>query len=224
MLDRWTDADELHLGLENQEIGHLDHFHNKNQMTITSLDQVKALLRPVPDFPKKGILFQDIFPIFQNPQATKCLVNHLTAQIKKLGKVDSIVGLDSRGFLLGPWIAHELGCAFVPVRKSGKLPPPTYKVSYVLEYGTVNRLLIKDSFEISQEAIKKGDRVVILDDLIGELYNLIIATGGSAKGAGELIGKCGGQVVQNVFIIELTALGGRKKLIGDTFSLFQFDD
>jgi adenine phosphoribosyltransferase len=103
-----------------------------------SLDKVKQLLRPVPDFPKKGILFQDIFPIFQNPKATKCLVDELTAHIRTLGRVDSIVGLDSRGFLLGPWIAAELGCAFVPVRKAGKLPPPTFKVSYALEYGTVS--------------------------------------------------------------------------------------
>jgi adenine phosphoribosyltransferase len=109
---------------------------SRKQMTFT-LDQVKLLLRPVPDFPKKGIMFQDIFPIFENPQATKCLVKHLTAHIQSLGEVDCIVGLDSRGFLLGPWIAAELGCAFVPVRKAGKLPPPTFKVSYVLEYGTV---------------------------------------------------------------------------------------
>lgn len=110
---------------------------------------------------------------------------------------------------MGPWIASNLGIAFVPVRKSGKLPPPTHKVSYALEYGT-------DSFEISQTGIKKGQNVVILDDLI--------ATGGSAKGASDLIKLCGGNVVQNVFLIELTGLGGTKKLDAPSYSVFQFSD
>ncbi|KAJ3368322.1 adenine phosphoribosyltransferase [Kappamyces sp. JEL0680] len=165
-----------------------------------TLESIKSLLRPVPDFPKKGILFQDIFPVFQNPDATKELVDILSTHIKSIGDINVIVG---------PWIASRLGISFVPVRKSGKLPPPTHKITYVLEYGT-------DSFEISQTAIKAGDRVVVLDDLI--------ATGGSAQGAGELVSQCGGVVVENVFMIELTALKGRDKLKGKTFSLFQFDD
>ena len=101
------------------------------------LARIKSLLRAVPDFPKPGILFQDIFPIFQDPLATKYLVDLITTRISKLGNIDAIVGLDSRGFLLGPWIASNLGIAFVPVRKSGKLPPPCFKVVYELEYGNV---------------------------------------------------------------------------------------
>jgi adenine phosphoribosyltransferase len=111
--------------------------------------------------------------------------------------------------LLGPWIAAELGIAFVPVRKAGKLPPPTHKVSYKLEYGT-------DSFEIWKNGIKPGQKVVVLDDLI--------ATGGSAHGAGALIELCGGKTVEYIFLIELTALKGAAKLNAPAFSLFKFDD
>jgi adenine phosphoribosyltransferase len=173
------------------------------------LNRIKSLLRAVPDFPIKGILFQDIFPIFQDAKALKSLVEAIGEHIKALGQVDVIVGLDSRGFLLGPWIASNLGIAFVPVRKAGKLPPPTHKISYQLEYGS-------DSFEISQLGIKKGQRVVVLDDLI--------ATGGSAKGAGELIAMCGGETVEYIFLVELTGLKGKEKLNAPTFSLFQFED
>jgi adenine phosphoribosyltransferase len=173
------------------------------------LTEIKQLLRPVTDFPKKGILFQDIFPIFQNPIATKTLVEILGDHIKHLGNIDVIVGLDSRGFLLGPWIASNLGISFVPVRKAGKLPPPTHKISYELEYGS-------DSFEISQLSIKKGQNVVVLDDLI--------ATGGSAKAAGELIHQCEGNLVEYVFLVELTALKGASKLNAPVHSLFQFED
>jgi adenine phosphoribosyltransferase len=180
-------------------------------MTVSAqeLQRIKSLLRAVPDFPIKGILFQDIFPIFQDPTALRSLVTAICDRVKSLGNVDVIVGLDSRGFLLGPWIAAELGIAFAPVRKAGKLPPPTHKVSYQLEYGS-------DSFEISQLGIKKGQRVVLLDDLI--------ATGGSAKAAEELIGLCNGQVIECIFLVELIGLKGKEKLKAPTFSLFQFHD
>jgi adenine phosphoribosyltransferase len=105
------------------------------------LAEIKKLLRAVPNHPKPGILFQDIFPIFENSNATTSLVHHISEHIKEIGGADVIVGLDSRGFLLGPWIAATLGIAFVPVRKSGKLPPPTHKVSYTLEYGSVTGIL-----------------------------------------------------------------------------------
>ncbi|KAI8895136.1 phosphoribosyltransferase-like protein [Globomyces pollinis-pini] len=173
------------------------------------LQRIKGLLRPVQDFPIPGILFQDIFPIFQDPTATKSLVDHLVEHIRSLGKVDVIVGLDSRGFLLGPWIASILGIAFAPVRKAGKLPPPVHSVSYSLEYGS-------DSFDISELAIKQGQNVVVLDDLI--------ATGGSAGAAGDLIKLCGGNTVQYVFLIELTGLKGTAKLNAPAYSVFQFDD
>lgn len=173
------------------------------------LSDIKALLRPVPNFPIDGIMFQDIFPIFQNAEAVKLLVKTIGDHIKSIGGVEVIVGLDSRGFLLGPWIAAELGIAFVPVRKAGKLPPPTHKVTYNLEYGS-------DSFEIWKNGIKPGQKVVVLDDLI--------ATGGSAHGAGALIELCGGNTVEYIFLIELTALKGAAKLNAPAFSLFKFDD
>lgn len=173
------------------------------------MDEIRKLLRAVPDFPKKGILFQDIFPILEDAQASKQLVDFLTAHIRGLGRIDVLIGLDSRGFLLGPWIASNLGVKFVPIRKAGKLPPPVHSVTYTLEYGS-------DSFEISKSAVKKGERVVVLDDLI--------ATGGSACAAAELIKLCGGVPVEYVFLIELTFLKGRDKLDADTFSLFKFDD
>jgi adenine phosphoribosyltransferase len=118
-------------------------------------------------------------------------------------------GLDSRGFLLGPWVAANLGISFAPVRKQGKLPAPKHKVTYELEYGS-------DAFEISQLSMQPGDKVVIFDDLL--------ATGGSAQAAAKLVALCGGKVVGNAFIVELTALNGRAKLEGHTFSIFQYDD
>ena len=104
------------------------------------LDRIKSLIRAVPDFPKAGILFQDIFPVFQDASAIKHLVGLITTRIQGMGPVDAIVGLDSRGFLLGPWIASNLGIAFCPVRKSGKLPPPCHTVTYDLEYGSVGHI------------------------------------------------------------------------------------
>ncbi|KAL2919042.1 adenine phosphoribosyltransferase [Polyrhizophydium stewartii] len=178
-------------------------------MTLT-LAEIKNKIRPTADFPKKGILFQDIFPIFEDPKATESLVEHIINHLKETGtKVDVVVGLDSRGFLLGPWLANKLSAAFVPVRKAGKLPPPCHKVGYTKEYGT-------DYFEISQTAIKPGQNVLVFDDLI--------ATGGSAKAAGELIQLCGGKTVKYVFFVELTFLKGKDALDAPTFSLFQYDD
>ncbi|KAI8911034.1 phosphoribosyltransferase-like protein [Gorgonomyces haynaldii] len=174
------------------------------------LVKIKSLLKAHPDFPKKGILFQDIFPIFQDPVAVQTVVSHITHHIfSKHGKVDVIVGLDSRGFLLGPWVAAIVGAAFVPVRKPGKLPGECHQAQYVKEYGT-------DVFEIQKSGIKPGQKVVVLDDLI--------ATGGSAKAAGELIQKCGGVPVEYIFFVELTFLKGRDALNAPTYSLVQFDD
>ncbi|KAJ3348283.1 adenine phosphoribosyltransferase [Entophlyctis luteolus] len=136
-----------------------------------------------------------------------------------LGKIDVIVGLDARGFLLGPTIALRLGCAFVPVRKAGKLPGEVVQVSYTKEYGNSKRQCNNnqtDLFEMQRGAIKPGQRVIILDDLI--------ATGGSAKGAGELVKKSGGTTVQYVFFIELTFFKGRDALDAPTYSVMAFDD
>ncbi|KAJ3184046.1 adenine phosphoribosyltransferase [Gaertneriomyces sp. JEL0708] len=178
---------------------------------MADIQRIKSLLRAVKDFPKEGILFQDIFPIFQDPQAVSTLVTHITHHLQSqlTQKIDVIVGLDSRGFLLGPWIANILGAAFVPVRKAGKLPGEVTRVGYEKEYGV-------DYFEMQTDAIKPQQNVVVLDDLI--------ATGGSAKAAGELIKQAGGNTLLYVFIVELTALKGRAKLDAETYSMIQFDD
>ncbi|KAI8823358.1 adenine phosphoribosyltransferase [Fimicolochytrium jonesii] len=178
---------------------------------MSDIAHIKSLLKAIPDFPKKGILFQDIFPIFQDPLAVETLVTNVVHHILSTGlpKIDVIVGLDARGFLLGPWIANRLGAAFVPVRKAGKLPGETTRVAYEKEYGT-------DYFEMQTGAIKKGQNVVVFDDLI--------ATGGSAKAAGDLIAQNGGKTVEYIFIVELTALQGVTKLDAPVYSLVQFDD
>ncbi|KAG6813485.1 hypothetical protein H0H92_010510 [Tricholoma furcatifolium] len=163
----------------------------------------------------KGIVFLDIFPLLRNPVAFETLithfVHHLTSKTisSPSKKIDVIVGLDARGFLLGPLIALRLGAAFVPVRKRGKLPGECVSASYEKEYGT-------DVFEMQADAITPGQNVVVVDDLI--------ATGGSAKAAGELIAKMGGKTLEYLFIIELTFLKGGDKLDAPLYSIVQADD
>ena len=161
-----------------------------------------------PDFPQKGILFRDIFPILRSPSAFQALVRLLHDRIKSLGKIDVIVGLESRGFLIGPLLATLIGCSFVPVRKPGKLPGKLTSVSYEKEYG-------KDTFDIQTEAIKPGDRVVFFDDLL--------ATGGSLFASTSLVTGLGGIVVECIVIIELADIQGRKNVPHPVWSLFQFD-
>ncbi|KAJ3227878.1 adenine phosphoribosyltransferase [Clydaea vesicula] len=172
------------------------------------IELIKSKIKIIPDFPQKGIMFQDIFPVFKDPLAVEALVTHITSHIlsTQLKKVDAIVGLDARGFLIGPIIAMRLGCAFVPVRKRGKLPGGTVQVAYQKEYGT-------DYFEMQDDAISAGQNVIILDDLI--------ATGGSAKAAGDLVGKMGGSVLEYIFFIELTFLNGAKLLNAPVYSLIK---
>ncbi|KAI8849004.1 adenine phosphoribosyltransferase [Chytridium lagenaria] len=178
---------------------------------MADIEYVRSKLRAIPDFPKKGILFQDIFGIFQDPLAVETLVTHIVHHLLSSGlpKVDAVVGLDARGFLLGPLIALRLGAAFVPVRKAGKLPGETTSAEYVKEYGT-------DVFEMQVGAIKPGQNVIVIDDLI--------ATGGSAKAAGQLVAQNKGKVAEYVFFIELTALGGAKALDAPTYSVLKYDD
>lgn len=148
--------------------------------------------------------------MFRSPKETSELLDFIVDHLQGLNnKIDVIVGLDSRGFLFGPWLANRLNAGFVPIRKEGKLPPPAFKVGYTKEYGT-------DFFELSQSSIQKGQNVVVLDDLI--------ATGGSAKAAGELVKLAGGNTIQYVFFIELTFLNGKKLLDAPTFSVFKYDD
>ncbi len=157
---------------------------------------IKELIRDVPDFPKPGIVFKDITPILKDPQALKACVG-LLAQPYKSSPPDVVIGMESRGFIFGPPVALELGAAFVPARKPGKLPAQTAGVEYELEYGT-------DSLEVHRDAIDKGTRVLLIDDLI--------ATGGTAWAAGELVRMLGGEVTGAAFLIELTALGGTQRL------------
>lgn len=168
----------------------------------------KQAITQTPDFPKPGILFEDIFPIFTSPAHHLALIEAYELQIKELniGTPDVLVGLDARGFLLGPTLALRAGCKFVPVRKAGKLPGKLETVTYEKEYGS-------DSFAIQTNSIKPGDKVVVVDDLI--------ATGGSAAAAGTLVKKCGGQLLGFIFIIELTGLKGRDKLDAPVYTLIE---
>lgn len=160
-------------------------------------ERVECLVREIPDFPKQGINFKDITPIFSNPFVSKDIIAFFAEQLKN-EEIDIIAGVESRGFLLGFPIAMELGIPFVLIRKKGKLPPETVSVSYDLEYGSAE-------IEIHKASIKVGDKVHIHDDLL--------ATGGTAKAAGELIRKCGGEVQGFSFLAELSFLNGFESLV-----------
>lgn len=157
---------------------------------------LQSTIRPIPDFPKPGILFRDITTLLQNPDALNAAIAGMTYHCQTLG-AEVIVGVESRGFLFGPAIAQQLGVGFVPVRKPGKLPAPTYQVSYALEYGT-------DTLEIHQDAFQPGMKAVIVDDLI--------ATGGTAAATAQLIEQAGATLAGYSFLIELVDLGGRSQL------------
>ncbi|WP_432221592.1 adenine phosphoribosyltransferase [Flavobacterium sp. TMP13] len=158
--------------------------------------QLKDYIRDVPDFPKKGILFKDITPLLSNAKARReCL--HILANSLKGQRIDKVVGAESRGFLFGILLAQELNAGFVPIRKPNKLPYQTLSASYELEYGS-------DHLEIHTDAIQKGDKVLIHDD--------VLATGGTAKAMCELIEKLGGEIVQFNFLMELSFLNGREKI------------
>jgi adenine phosphoribosyltransferase len=166
-------------------------------------------IRSVPDFPVEGILFYDITTLLKNPAALKESVDQLVDVYRNKG-VDVVVGVESRGFIFGTPLAYQLGVGFVPVRKPGKLPAETAAESYTLEYGT-------NTIEIHVDAIKKGQNVLVVDDLL--------ATGGTAKATCNLVEKLGGKVVGIAFVIELNFLDGRDKLEGyDVFSLIQYDE
>lgn len=163
-----------------------------------SPEALKALVRTVPDFPKPGIQFRDITTLVGNGRGLAAAVGHLSARAKAAGAV-SIAGMEARGFIFGAAVAVQLGVPFIPVRKPGKLPVPTIGVDYALEYGT-------DRLEIDPTAIAEGARVVIVDDLI--------ATGGTALAAAELLRMAGATVEDALFVIDLPDLGGTMKLEG----------
>ena len=172
-----------------------------------AVDDLAAHVRDIPDFPKEGILFRDIMPLLQEPEALRVAVDRLVEY--GTGKhVDMVMGAEARGFILGAAVAYGLGAGFVCARKPGKLPHDTISAEYDLEYGT-------DRLEVHADAIKPGQRVLVHDDLL--------ATGGTAAAKIELVEKLGGEVVGVAFIIELTGLEGRKKLEGyDVYSLITY--
>jgi len=171
------------------------------------MDHLKETIREVPDWPKKGILFYDITTLLKNGPALREAIDGLIAPYKDK-KVDLVVGVEARGFIFAPSVALILGAGFVPVRKPGKLPAATHKVTYDLEYGS-------DCLEIHQDAIRPGQRVLIVDDLI--------ATGGTAKAVAQMVQKMGGTVVGLAFVVELEFLSGREKLSGfDVTSLLKY--
>jgi len=172
------------------------------------MDDLKKLIREVPDYPKPGILFYDLTTLLQNGPGLHLLIDKLCGHYDG-AKVDAVVGVEARGFIFAPALAYRLGAGFVPVRKPKKLPCKTASITYQLEYGT-------DTLEIHQDAIQPGQRVLISDDLL--------ATGGTAAAAVALVRKLGGEVVGAAFALELTFLNGRAKLPGlDVFSLLAYD-
>ena len=176
-------------------------------MMTTAQEEIKNIIRDIPDFPKKGIVFKDITPVLSHPQAFRASVDAIAEELSKK-KIDCIVGIESRGFIFSPTLAYKLGVGFVPVRKKGKLPWKTHSVAYELEYGQA-------TLEIHSDAIPKGARVAIVDDLL--------ATGGTAKAAASLVEKLGGQVEKIAFLIELSFLNGRQKLSPyDIYSIVQY--
>jgi len=163
------------------------------------MDHLKSKIREVPDFPKPGILFYDITTLLCDSQGFRDTVDALAAPY--MGEdIDQVIGIESRGFILGAAVAATLGCGFVPIRKPGKLPALTHRETYNLEYGT-------DALEIHQDACASGKRVLIVDD--------VLATGGTARAAIDLTRKAGGKIIGAAFLIELDFLNGRSKLPGE---------
>jgi adenine phosphoribosyltransferase len=165
-------------------------------VTVTSVDDLRAKIREVPDFPKPGILFYDITTLLKEPDAFREVIDRMADQVGDT-PVDVVVGMESRGFIFSAPLAYKLGAGFVPVRKLGKLPAETIEVEYELEYGTA-------TLEIHADAISSGQRVLIVDDLL--------ATGGTVMGTIELVRRLGGEIAGLSFMVELGALKGRERL------------
>ena len=171
-------------------------------------DQLKRLIREVPDWPKKGILFYDITTLLKDKVGFATLIDQFSERYINQ-KVDLVLGMEARGFIFGPALAYRLNAGFVPVRKPGKLPAETVKCEYALEYGN-------NCLEIHKDAIRKGERVLIVDDLL--------ATGGTAEATAKLAASLGAEIAGLGFVIELDFLNGRKKLQGyEVTSLLHYD-
>jgi adenine phosphoribosyltransferase len=158
--------------------------------------ELAAAIRSIPDYPKPGIIFRDITTLLGDARAFRRAIDELVQPYAGL-KIDKIAGMEARGFILGGAVAHQLSAGFVPIRKKGKLPHETVRIAYSLEYGV-------DEMEIHMDAVKPGEKVILVDDLI--------ATGGTAVGAVQLLRQIGADVVSACFVIDLPELGGRKKL------------
>ena len=171
-----------------------------------SVASLKAVIRDVPDFPKPGIVFKDITTLLKNPKAFRRALDLFTVLCGD-HLADKVLAIESRGFIVGAPLADRLGLGFVPLRKPGKLPGKTLRHTYSLEYG-------EDCLEIHDDSIAPGERVLIVDD--------VIATGGTARAAGELVGKLGGTVAAYAFLVELSFLNGRSRLEGDVLSLIRY--
>ena len=172
-----------------------------------TLEELKALIRDVPDFPQPGIVFKDITPLLADENAFSSVIDLIVVHYGR-GNIDKVVGIEARGFILASPVAYHFGAGFVPVRKSGKLPWDTEREEYALEYGTA-------TLEIHQDSVRPGERVLIVDD--------VLATGGTARATARLVERLGGKVVGIACLIELTFLDGRKAVEGyDFFSLMTY--
>jgi adenine phosphoribosyltransferase len=171
------------------------------------MEDLKNIIRDVPDFPKKGIIFKDITTLLEDAKSYQRMVDLLSNRYVG-GKIDKVVGVEARGFIIGAALAYKLGAGIVLVRKPGKLPAETFKKSYELEYGT-------DTLEIHTDSIKRGERILIADDLL--------ATGGTMAAVVDMVNSMGGELVECCFMAELEFLHGREKLPADkVFSLLKF--
>jgi adenine phosphoribosyltransferase len=171
------------------------------------MEELKSLIREVPDFPKPGILFYDLTTLLMDNSGLRKVIDGLTEQYQGRS-IDKVVGIESRGFFFAPSLAYNLNTGFVPVRKKGKLPAETVSASYELEYG-------EDILEMHKDAIEQNQRVLIVDDLI--------ATGGTAAATARMVRQLGGEVVALAFIVELEALNGAAKLEGyEVFSMLKY--
>lgn len=160
------------------------------------MEHLKALIRDVPDFPMPGILFRDVTPLLRDPAGLRQVVDAFAERYRD-GRIDLVAGIESRGFLFGAPLALALGVGFVPIRKLGKLPAECISREYALEYGT-------NALEMHRDAVRPGERVLLIDDLL--------ATGGTARAAAELVTELGGQIAEVAFVIELAFLNGRAAL------------
>ncbi len=172
------------------------------------MEELKRVIREVPDFPKEGILFYDITTLLKDGSAFGKVVEAMCGRYAD-ERIDRVLAIEARGYILGAAVAYRLGKGFIPVRKPGKLPAQTIQETYALEYGT-------DTIEMHEDAVDPGSRILVVDDLL--------ATGGTAAAACRLVEKAGGQVVECCFMIELSFLKGREKLAPRrVFSLLQYD-